>query len=408
ARVTQQLLRDLLVWLPRLGMIQETSQLLDVAQELETDHPVGPGAVTEFDQLFEAGYRGMVENIVFSAEAWISRARQEENRTDFTNPLLFESLKQLAEAQLKRWLDHSRTLRLSVVERLGNEREWQSLVKFIRTYGSELFTQRFLVLGNLRAILHQGVDAWLSQLEENGEEENFGKLLEDLDGALRRETAIKCLTMIFEAIVENYSEYRDYNSTTTQSDRGDMLYTLIDFLRLRSEYDRVAWNLRPVVLAHEILVREGRTEAASLWRRELVEKTTEVADRNIRRLNELCRQYGMRLPTIADRIGERFVRPLVIDRIRSLVRPAMDEASAETESTSFSVFQQEIEELAREPAGVGFDIPSWLEAIENEVAIVRSQQRLAADPSEALDRVPRVTLTIEALQDQLDAISDDS
>ena len=43
-------------------------------------------------------------------------------------------------------------------------------------------------------------------------------------------------------MVENYSEYMDYNSTTTQSDRGDMLYTLLDFLRLQASYNRVAWN----------------------------------------------------------------------------------------------------------------------------------------------------------------------
>ena len=66
--------------------------------------------------------------------------------------------------------------------------------------------------------------------------------------------------MAIEAVVENYGEYVDYNSTTTQSDRGDMLYTLLDFLRLRASYDRVAWNLRPVVLAHEVLVRCGRDD----------------------------------------------------------------------------------------------------------------------------------------------------
>ena len=72
---------------------------------------------------------------------------------------------------------------------------------------------------------------------------------------------------MLEAIVENYHEYRDYNSTTTQSDQGEMLYMLLDFLRLQSAYDRVAWNLKPVVISHEILVRCGRNEAAQLWRR---------------------------------------------------------------------------------------------------------------------------------------------
>ena len=43
--------------------------------------------------------------------------------------------------------------------------------------------------------------------------------------------------------------------------------TLLDFLRLRTKYDRVCWNLKPVVLAHEILVRRGMEGPARVWRR---------------------------------------------------------------------------------------------------------------------------------------------
>ena len=90
--------------------------------------------------------------------------------------------------------------------------------------------------------------------------------------------AIKHLSLVIEAIVENYAEYRDYNSTTTQSDRGDLLYTLLDFLRLRVHYDRVAWHLKPVLAAHAVLVRRGRSAAAEIWRRALAERTGELAD----------------------------------------------------------------------------------------------------------------------------------
>ena len=58
--------------------------------------------------------------------------------------------------------------------------------------------------------------------------------------------------------MENYSEYVDYNSTTTQSDRGEMLYTLLDFLHVEASYDRMAWNLKPVVMVHDVLVHCGR------------------------------------------------------------------------------------------------------------------------------------------------------
>jgi len=59
------------------------------------------------------------------------------------------------------WLHHSRTLRLSVLERISDKEKWQQLVNFIQRYGAELFTQRFFSLGNVRAILHQGVGDWL-------------------------------------------------------------------------------------------------------------------------------------------------------------------------------------------------------------------------------------------------------
>ena len=72
---------------------------------------------------------------------------------------------------------------------------------------------------------------------------------DELDDAISRREAVGHLTLILEAIVENYGEYRDYNSTTTQSDRGEMLYMLLDFLRLRTQYDRVCWHLKPVISA---------------------------------------------------------------------------------------------------------------------------------------------------------------
>src|SRR5262249_54163143 len=80
---------------------------------------------------------------------------------------LIECLEPLTESLLKQWLAHSRTLRLSVLERIGDKKSWQALVAFIQRYGGEIFTQRFLNLGNLRAILNQGVDVWLGKLIED-------------------------------------------------------------------------------------------------------------------------------------------------------------------------------------------------------------------------------------------------
>src|SRR5204862_1495337 len=139
---------------------------------------------------------------------------------------------------------------------------------------------------NLRAILHQGFDPWLRRLEDAGDEEEL-RLVSDLDKGLPRAEAVQHLGVILEAIVENYGAYRDYNSTTTQSDRGELLYTLLDLLRLRTKYDRVCWNLKPVVLAHEILVRRGREAAARVWRKALSERIHDEADQYLAKLSAL-------------------------------------------------------------------------------------------------------------------------
>ena len=157
--------------------------------------------------------------------------------------MLVDVLQQLTERQLDRWLAHSRTLRLSVVEKLSSDDDWPRFVKFVERYGADLFTQKFLSLGNLRGILHQGVDEWLDGLAEDAEAVEDIRLLAELDDQWPRGDAVEMLSIAIEAVVENYRAYRDYNTTTTQSDHGELLYTFVDFLRQRAAYDRVAWNL---------------------------------------------------------------------------------------------------------------------------------------------------------------------
>ena len=64
-------------------------------------------------------------------------------------------------------------------------------------------------------LLHGNAE-WLDQLAENGTQPEMA-LVDDVDRHISHEEAAARLTLILESIVENYSEYRDYNSTTTQS-----------------------------------------------------------------------------------------------------------------------------------------------------------------------------------------------
>ena len=403
-RTLQQALRDLAVWLPRLGLYGETCQLVELARLMESECSVGPGAISEYDRLFAQAYESLVESLVDVSAQW-----PDSGEPDPEDHRLIECLELVTESLLRQWLPHSRTLRLSVLERIGSEKSWNALVAFVQRYGRDLFTQRFLHLGNLRAILHQGVDNWLAQLEEHPPEGGSLLLLDELGTKLPRGEAVKQLSLVLEAVAENYAEYRDYNSTTTQSDRGDLLYTLLDFLRLRVQYDRIAWHMKPVLAAHSILVRRGRNAAAELWRRALSERTSELADKLQTRYNELRQKYAMRVPTIADRVGERFVRPLAIDRICALIGPALAAASTAgagagreaIDLTAFELLEQEAADFAQGPTGVGLDVPNWIVALEQEV----EREQRARNYLSALEvrrrRLPQVPLSFQEVQQRL-------
>lgn len=400
-RVRQHAIQDLLAWLPRLGLWIETCQLLEVARKMERDHPVGAGAVTEFDELFKIGYRAMVESLVTSSKTW-SREDRTRDEDSTAHPLV-ACLEQLTESMLTSWLAHSRTLRLSVLERVHDKTMWKKVMEFVERFGAELFTQRFLNLGNIRAIMHQGVAQWLDAIASQNDDEGPEQLLTAIENGLKKEEVAELLGVVLESIVENYGEYRDYNSTTTQSDRGEMLYTLLDFLRLRTRYDRVCWNLKPVVLAHEILVRQGEESAARVWRKALTDRIHDEASQYLVRLADLQKKYAMRMPTVADRLGERFIRPLAIDRIRALVAPAIEEARrGDKEAPRFELLEHETEFLTREPTGVGLDVPAWLVALEEEVEHVQrpAYQRRSDDDLAAF--IPPVLLSLEQSRKQIE------
>lgn len=398
ARCTHQWLRRLLIAFPRCGLIQETSELLKTIQRMEHNHPVGPAAVTEFDRLFEIAAAGVLQCMIASA----SEAAPGRGDPDDPDARLVALLDRPIEVLLKRWLSHSRNVRVSSLEILFDEQRWQEVRKFIKRYGHDLFTQEFLTsYSKLRAILHEGVAAYLEALEEVCEDEEKPLLLREIGGGISREHAIRCLEICLEAIVENYSEYLDYNSTTTQSDRGELLYVLLDFLRVQASYESVAWNLKPVLLAHEALMRAGRPGAARRWREAVAERTAGMADDHQRRYDRLVANYGVRLRTVADRIAQRFVQPLALNRLCALVRPAVEELRAGRPLVAFAELERELAPFTEEPRGTGYNLPPWLESLDRAVEKVLASgdeyDDLIAPP------VPQVKLPLKEFRRQIDA-----
>ena len=407
ARLRQRVLRHLMHWLPRRGLLVETCRLIETAREMETSNPIGAGAVTEFDGLFRAGFRSLVASLVESTRQTQVPDESGQDGIPFDEQGYAETLvpllERLTETMLGSWLAHSQTLRLSPLEIVTDPRKWKILVSFVKDYGDPVFTQMFLQLGNVRAILHQGVSQWLTRAMEEGEDHLADtRLVEDLEsGLLPVSEADRWMTLVYESLIDHHTEYLDYNSTTTQSDRGELVYMFLDFLRLRVKYERIAWNLKPVMWAHEVLVRSGLEKAAMMWRRSLSERIGTEADIYVEKLRQLQTEYAMRMPTVADRILERFVQPMTIDRMRALVGPAMRDAEANREGRAFDLLEQEAELLTRHPTGVGLDVPAWLDALEGEVEQLAKRRASSEIDPQSLMTISIVPLSMDELNEQL-------
>lgn len=379
--------------LPRLGLLREAGQLLLVARSMERHRPQGSTAISEFNRLFDAGFVAIIEAMLAASGPQQAAPHNEAE--------LVQGVQRLMHDLASLWQVHSRSMWLSVLEHVLDAESWKALRQFICQYGADLFTPKLMQHANLRAILQQGVDRWLRRIEEEGDGEWDFRLLHVLDREIPREKAVEHLRLVFEAVVDNYVEYRDYKGTTTQSDRGELLYMFLDFLRVKARYERVAWNLRPAMLAHEVLCRHGRTEAAELWRQLVAKHTQDMADGFVEQLDKLSQKYGLRLSTVADRIHERFLRPLVIDRVRMLVRPAMQEARSRGPYLALTALEEELSELAEQPTGSGLDVPEWLETLEDET----EQQTLHDNEDTAmvdlLEQLPARRLTWEEIHEQL-------
>jgi len=363
---------------------------------MEQSQPTKGRGVTEFNHFFQAAYQAVVENVIRSSQDWPSDSSQDEQ--------MVALIERLTAPFLSLWIEHSRTLQLSVMEGISGEKEWKSLVSFIKKYGRELFHARFMTLGNLRAILHRGIDNHLTYLEENDDPLRPSKLVADLGQSLRREDAIKHLDRVMHAVVENYEEYKDYNTTTTQSDYGENLYILLDFLRLKTQYERNAWQFKPLVLAHEMLARHGKPSTAIRWQESLVRFTRDLSGQHLDHFSRLESLHGVRLGTVSDRLQERFVKSLALDRLASLIDPCLQEArriDREENRPFFVRFQEELRDYTKQPIGVGLDVPFWLVRLGGEVTRVKAVRSDLAQLVENFFKVQRIPMTLVDLQKHL-------
>lgn len=422
-RLAQRTLRTLLENLPRLGLLRETFHLLQTALRVEREDATTGKRVSEFDRVFQSAFQACVESLAdTSEEGSLARSRSGRSADSATPPgsdsmppdsplpesaLVARSrelvglLEQVIKPFVALWVEHSRSLQLSALDTVRGEAEWQALGDFIRRYGGDLFHTRFLTLANLRGVLHRGVGAYLDYLRDEPDPLHPVRLLDDLGGQVPRAEAERHLQCVLQTIVENYEEFKDYNTTTTQSDYGENLHLLLDFLRLKTSYERHAWQFRPLLLTHETLARRGLERAARLWEEAFARLTHELAEQHLRELARLEQVHGMRLRSVADRLHERFTRPLALDRLCALIGPALAEAEQPGSGAALARLEAELHPHTQQPTGAGLDVPHWLRRLEGEVQRARAARTAVAQLAEEFFRVPRLRLTGDDVREQL-------
>ena len=311
AQSLQSLIRFLLMQLPRLGLLRETWTLLKTAYRMERKSRPGGQAVTEFDQLFRTALRNSLDCVIRSSKRWrVSRGRPSSvrpGRSNFFRPtrssralpmdplrrnapprrpsvasdvrgiivpsrrkkernsLLIKMVSEIVRRYSGLWIKHSRTTRLSTVENLADTALWKEVKEFIIEYGAELFHARMLTLGNLRAILHNGIDRFLEYLAEHDDPLHPMPLLDDMErGEIDPDQVVEYLELIYGSVVDRMDRFVEYNTTTTQSDYGERFYCFLDFLRAEAAYERDAWNLLPFNIAHRATRFAGPARSGAL------------------------------------------------------------------------------------------------------------------------------------------------
>jgi hypothetical protein len=369
ARMLQTTLRFLLTHLPRLGLLRETFIVLRAAFRMERASRPGGQAVTEFDSLFQTALGRSLQCVIRSSGDWKSGQFGDEDLVDMVG--------ELVERYLALWLKHSQTMRISSVESLKSDALWRGTKEFIAKYGADLFQPRLLTPGNLRAILHDHVAQFLEHLAEAEDPLHPQRLTEDLrQGAVERDEVEAQLELIYSIVHDKFDRFVEYSTTTTQSDYGEMLFSLLDFLRLEAAYERDSWNLMPVKIAHEQLAAAGRHEACVLWEHIFESNTADMSESHLGKLAQLEKRYGMRLPSIGDHLNERFVKPLAVNRIVALVPAAMEDGQrAQASAAKFAVLRSELEKYLETIASSSLDVPRWVNDIEREIEEVEHRRR---------------------------------
>jgi hypothetical protein len=377
ARGTHRALGLMAYLMAQQGWAGASIGLLTLVKTTEQRQAQGGGKVSEIEHLFEAVADGIFTALITSG----TNSRQGEI---VQIPLreaehLMESVGAVCQVLADIWATISHEIYLSTVETTPFQRSWQEIRQFIRKFGQEIFTPMFMAHGNLRAIIAMGASQWLKLVKES-DAPQWSRLIAALDtGELNPKKAAEYLRLIIEIVLENYEDYLDYNSMTTQSDYGQNLHILIDFLRLKCEYQRRHWMLKPFFLAHRCLINWQLWDLAEIWEETVESHFQGWSEVFVKKYNRIRDSHGIHLPGLFETLNKGLGFPLAMQHVLGLVRHVIQELEAGQTGPTLARLRERIRSFGTFHVRYGFQRPEWIDDLEN--AIQRAQLNL-----EVIDR----------------------
>ncbi len=188
-------------------------------------------------------------------------------------------------------------MRISAVDGLLHEDDWEDLAEFIQLYGGDLFHASQLTLGNVRAILHNGIDWYLDYLEEEQDLLRPMRLLEDLDAGTLDRADAEVLSRIYRS--SPTSSIASWNTTRRRRSRTTERCSTASSssLRVEARYDRDSWNMQPVTpRPRDALLPRPRRRRGTVGV-DLRGPDADLAEQHLKDLRQLQTRFGMRMPT---------------------------------------------------------------------------------------------------------------
>lgn len=136
-----------------------------------------------------------------------------------------------------------------------------------------------------------------------------------------------------------------------------------------------------------------------MWEELFEAVSRETAERHAVSLKRLEARYGLHLPATSDRINERFVKPLQVNRMLALVPQILDASDENAES--LQRLGELIDEYIDSTTGSGVDVPEWLQQLEQAVANGLPETREPDSPPQLPLRSENSGFSLRELRRQL-------